>query len=178
LRVPAAPWAPFWSIFSHVLNNAVDHGLESDEQRRSSGKPVPGSIELSIGTTGSEIIVEVRDDGGGIDWERVREQAAARKMPHQTRADLERALFTDTFTTRDRVSQVSGRGVGLTAVQHVVNAMGGRIELESERGVGTIWRFRFPEAALTRPRSVRPSRSPGRPAAAHGGGAVAPAESL
>jgi two-component system chemotaxis sensor kinase CheA len=178
LRVPAAPWAPFWSVFSHVLNNALDHGLESDEQRRAGGKPVPGSVGLSIGTTGSEIIVEVRDDGSGIDWERVREQAAARKMPHQTRADLERALFTDRFTTRDRVSQVSGRGVGLTAVQHVVTAMGGRIELESTAGAGTTWRFRFPQAALTHFHSVRPSRPPGRPTADVGGGAAAPAESL
>jgi two-component system chemotaxis sensor kinase CheA len=174
LRVPPGPWAPFWSVFSHVLNNAIDHGLESDEERRSAGKAVPGTMDLSIAATSQEIVVEVRDDGTGIDWELVREQAAARKLPNQTRADLERALFSDRFTTREHVSQVSGRGVGLAAVQHVVTAMGGKIELESTRGVGTTWRFRFPEAFLTHSQSVHPA-----PAATHPGrGAVASAKSL
>ncbi len=174
LRVPPGPWAPFWSVFSHVLNNAVDHGLESDEERQSANKPVPGAMELSIVATGHEIVVEVRDDGSGIDWDLVREQAAARQLPCRTRADLERALFSDRFTTRDHVSQVSGRGVGLAAVEHVVTAMGGRIELESTRGVGTTWRFRFPEAFLTHSQSVPPSR----PANASGGAVIAATKAL
>lgn len=174
LRVPPGPWAPFWSVFSHVLNNALDHGLESDEARRSANKPVPGTMALSIATTAQEIIVEMRDDGSGIDWELVRKHAAARQLPCRTRAELERALFSDSFTTREHVSQVSGRGVGLGAVEHVVNAMGGRIELETTPGVGTTWRFRFPEAFLTHSQSVPPSR----PAGNHGGGALAAAKAL
>lgn len=148
LRVPPGPWAPFWSILSHVLNNAVDHGLESDDERRVAGKSLPGTVGLSVLIEQSEVVVEVRDDGRGIDWERVRQQASEQKLPHESRADLEKALFTDRFSTRDRVSQVSGRGVGLSAVHHVVTAMGGRIELESERGVGTKCRFRFAASAL------------------------------
>jgi two-component system chemotaxis sensor kinase CheA len=178
LRVPPGPWAPFWSIFAHVLNNAMDHGLESDDERRSSGKPVPGTIGLAVRVSHGEILVEVRDDGSGIDWDRVREQAAARKLPHQTRAELERALFSDRFTTRDHVSQVSGRGVGLAAVQHVVSAMGGKIELESARGAGTTWRFRFPESSLTHTTSVAPPRGSTRPAANHEDGVRAPATRL
>jgi two-component system chemotaxis sensor kinase CheA len=174
LRVPPGPWAPFWSVFSHVLNNALDHGLESDEERRAAGKPVPGAMELAITSNSHEIIVEMRDDGSGIDWDLVKEHAAARKLPCQTRADLERALFSDRFTTREHVSQMSGRGVGLAAVQHVVTAMGGKIELETTRGVGTTWRFRFPEAFLTHSQSVHP----GPPAANPGRGAVASAKSL
>jgi two-component system chemotaxis sensor kinase CheA len=174
LRVPPGPWAPFWSVFSHVLNNALDHGLESDEERRAANKPVPGRMQLSIAATEHEIIVEMSDDGGGIDWELVRKHAAARQLPCRTRAELERALFSDRFSTREHVSQVSGRGVGLGAVEHVVTAMGGRIELESTAGVGTTWRFRFPEAFLTHSQSVPPSR----PAANHGGGALAAAKAL
>lgn len=148
LRVPPGPWAPFWNVFSHVLNNAVDHGLEEDEERRLAGKAVPGAIGLSVLVGRGEIVVEVSDDGRGIDWERVRQQAADRHLPCESRADLERALFTDKFTTRDRVSQLSGRGVGLSAVHHVVRAMGGTIEVDSTPGLGTKCRFRFAASSL------------------------------
>jgi two-component system chemotaxis sensor kinase CheA len=158
LRVPPGPWAPFWSILSHVLNNAMDHGLEDDDERRSAGKAVPGTIALSVRVDGAEVVVEVRDDGRGIDWERVRQRASERNLPSESRAELERALFTEKFSTRDRVTLVSGRGVGLSAVHHVVTAMGGRIELESEPGVGTTCRFRFAASALLRP-SLLPSLS-------------------
>jgi signal transduction histidine kinase len=177
LRVPPGPWAPFWSIFAHVLNNAMDHGLESDEQRRAAGKSVPGTIGLAVRLSGGEILVEVRDDGSGIDWERVREQAEARNLPCQTRADLERALFADSFSTRERVSQVSGRGVGLAAVRHVVSAMGGRIELESTLGAGTTWRFHFPESSLTYAHAAASGRASSRPVTKQEDGARAPASS-
>jgi two-component system, chemotaxis family, sensor kinase CheA len=159
LRVPPGPWAPFWNILSHVLNNAVDHGLESDDERRLAGKAVPGTIGLSVLIDQSEVVVEVRDDGRGIDWERVKQQAAERKLPAESQADLERALFTDRFSTRDRVSQVSGRGVGLSAVHHVVKAMGGSIEIDSARGVGTKYRFHFAASSLVQ--ATAPISPPG-----------------
>lgn len=148
LRVPPGPWAPFWAVFSHVLNNAVDHGIESDEVRRSAGKSVPARVVLASRAHGDEAIVEVGDDGGGIDWERVRAVAAERGLPSQSAADLEQALFTDGFTLKRQVSETSGRGVGLAAVKNVVAAMGGRVEVRSERGKGTQWRFIFPLANL------------------------------
>jgi two-component system, chemotaxis family, sensor kinase CheA len=148
LRVSPGPWAPFWSVLSHVLNNAVDHGLESDAERRSSGKAVPGTVWLSTKIVAEAVVIEVRDDGRGIDWNRVRELAVERGLPSHSQTDLERALFSDGFSLKYQVSEISGRGVGLAAVRNVVTAMGGSIELESKQHVGTTWRFRFPLATL------------------------------
>lgn len=148
LRLPPGPWAPFWSIFSHILNNAVDHGVERDDERRSSGKSVPAKVELSAQVREGEIVIEVKDDGRGIDWERVRELAATRGLPSKSQRDLEQALFSDGFSLKYQVSETSGRGVGLAAVKNVVTAMGGRIELESRANAGTTWRFLFPLITL------------------------------
>jgi two-component system, chemotaxis family, sensor kinase CheA len=93
-------------------------------------------------------VLEVRDDGRGIDWERVRALAIERGLPNQTQRDLEQALFSDGFSLKYQVSEVSGRGVGLAAVKNVVTAMGGRIELESQLGAGATWRFHFSLATL------------------------------
>jgi two-component system chemotaxis sensor kinase CheA len=149
LRLPPGPWAPFWSVLSHVLNNAVDHGVESDDERLAAGKPLPSTIWLSTTVMAGDVVIEVRDDGRGIDWERVRSVAAERGLPSQSLADLERALFSDGFSLKHQVSEVSGRGVGLAAVRTVVTAMGGQIELESTPHAGTTWRFRFSLAALS-----------------------------
>jgi two-component system chemotaxis sensor kinase CheA len=148
LRVPPGPWAPFWSIFSHVTNNAADHGLESDAERRSAGKVVPANIWLSSSVVGSEVVVEVRDDGRGIDWNRVRTVAKERGLPDRSQRDLEQALLSEGFSLKYQVSEISGRGVGLAAVRNVVTAMGGRIEVESKAGEGTTWRFRFSLSTL------------------------------
>jgi two-component system chemotaxis sensor kinase CheA len=148
LHVPPGPWAPFWSILSHVLNNAADHGLESDEERARLGKSLPGTVWLSTKIVERDVIIEVRDDGRGIDWGRVEQLAAERGLPHGSRSELEQALYTQGLTVKEKVSEVSGRGVGLGAVRAVVTAMGGKIEIESTEGVGTAWRFRFPASAL------------------------------
>ena len=148
LRVPPGPWAPFWSIFSHVLNNAIDHGIETDEERERAGKPVPAKVSLSARQHDGEVVIVVQDDGRGIDWERVRARAVERGLPSQAQRDLEQALFADGFSLKYQVSEVSGRGVGLAAVKNVVTAMGGRIELESKLGEGATWRFCFSLATL------------------------------
>lgn len=144
LRVPPGPLAPFWSVLSHVLNNAVDHGIETDEERRRAGKPVPGIVELSASMTPSEVTIRVRDDGRGVDWATVRQRAQERGLPCQSEADLKQALFVDRLSTRAEVTQTSGRGVGLAAVQHVVTAMGGKVGVESSEGEGAVWEFIFP----------------------------------
>jgi signal transduction histidine kinase len=151
LRVPPGPWAPFWSVLSHVLNNSADHGLESDAERKSAGKTVPANVWLSAAVQGGDVVFEVRDDGRGIDWDRVRALAAERGLPHQSRNDLEQALLSDAFSLKRHVSEVSGRGVGLAAVRTVVTAMGGKVELESTKQAGTTFRFRFPVATLAEP---------------------------
>jgi two-component system chemotaxis sensor kinase CheA len=90
------------------------------------------------------LILEVTDDGRGIDWEQVAELAAARGLPHRRHADLVRALLSDGFTTRDSATLTSGRGVGLSALRRRVEAMGGVIDVQSVRGSGTRWALRFP----------------------------------
>jgi two-component system, chemotaxis family, sensor kinase CheA len=148
VRLPAAVWAPFWSVLSHVLNNAVDHGVESDDERRALGKAVPASICLSARLLQGDVTIEVRDDGRGIDWDRVQQLAAERGIAHLSRTDLEQALFSDGFSLKHEVTETSGRGVGLAAVRDVVQRMGGRIELESTQRVGTTWRFHFSPTTL------------------------------
>lgn len=149
LRLPPGPWAPFWSVLSHVLSNAIDHGVESDDERRSAGKPVPAKIGLSARAREGAVVIEVKDDGAGIDWERVRTLAARRGLPSSSQRELEQALFTDGFSLKHEVSDTAGRGVGLAAVKNVVSALGGKIELESVAARGTTWRFHFTLGTVT-----------------------------
>ncbi len=151
LRLPPGPLAPFWSVLSHVLNNAADHGLESDEERQAVGKPIPACIWLSTRMRNDELLIEVRDDGRGIAWDKVRQLARERGLAHASHSDLEAALLADGFSLKSSTTEVSGRGIGLAAVRRVVAAIGGRIELESAEGQGTRWSFLFPIRALAQP---------------------------
>lgn len=167
IRLPSARWAPFWRVFSHVINNAADHGIEPDERRLARSKRVPAKVSLSSRREGDRLVVSVSDDGEGIDWGRVREAAAARGMPHDSVDDLSRALLSEGFSLSDAVTLVSGRGVGLAAVDSVVKALGGRTEVDTELGRGTTWRFSFAAVALDQedsevggvPSTLPPARS-------------------
>jgi signal transduction histidine kinase len=149
LRLPARKWGPFWSVFAHVMRNAVDHGIETTEERLRAGKPEHATVTLGVARDGQYAVVTIRDDGRGIDWARIATVAQERGLPYEARADLEEALFTDGITSRTDVTEVSGRGVGLGAVRALVRQMGGRIELESQTGLGTTFRFVMPQAMLT-----------------------------
>ena len=94
-------------------------------------------------------MIEVTDDGRGVDWDRVRALAVERGLPSTSKRELEQALFSDGFSLKYKVSETSGRGVGLAAVKNVVTAMGGRIEVQSAHQTGTTWRFVFPIATLS-----------------------------
>ncbi|MEM9693799.1 MAG: ATP-binding protein [Myxococcota bacterium] len=144
VRLPREPWADFWSAFAHVIRNAVDHGIEPAEERTRMGKPEWGKLFLTTYREGRDFVVEIRDDGRGIDWEGVRAKAAKRGLPHETQDDLEAALFCDGFSTKSVASTTSGRGVGMNAIQDATRQKGGQIELESTPDVGTTFRFRFP----------------------------------
>jgi two-component system chemotaxis sensor kinase CheA len=148
LRLPPQRWAPFWQVCSHVVRNAVDHGLEAPDARTQLGKPANGVIRMSFEEREGQVVFRFGDDGAGIDWERLAAKAAKRGLPVATRKDLEKALFIDSVTTRDEVTLMSGRGVGLGAVLQCVSANGGTVEVESARGVGTTWAFRFPSSML------------------------------
>jgi HPt (histidine-containing phosphotransfer) domain-containing protein/HAMP domain-containing protein len=155
LRLPSGPWAPFWSVMPHVLHNAADHGVEPAADRVAAGKPEATTLWLSTAAESGELVVRVKDDGRGIDWERIRALAMERGLPCSSRADLEAALFSEGVSTRQAATELSGRGVGLAAVQGVVSALNGRIELDSSPSEGTTWTFRFPlgsaESALRLP---------------------------
>jgi two-component system chemotaxis sensor kinase CheA len=151
LRLDADRWSSFWTAFVHVVRNAVDHGLETLEARSASGKHGAGTLDLSTRVEGDEFIVEIGDDGFGIDWKAVADKARASGLPHETQADLVEALFADGLTTRREVSEMSGRGVGMGAVRAACTARGGSMRVHSQLGAGTRVEFRFPRDAMHAP---------------------------
>jgi two-component system chemotaxis sensor kinase CheA len=162
LRLPPGSFAELWAALAHVLRNAVDHGFETADERAAAGKSPKNRVWLRAFEDGpSGFVVSIGDDGHGIDWEKVAQKASAAGLPAATRADLERALFTDSISTRDQVSETSGRGIGLGAVRSVVTALGGRVEIENAAGCGTTFRFALPwptaQARSNAPSSLKAS---------------------
>ncbi len=168
LRLPMERWAPFWAAFTHVVRNAVDHGIETEDERAAAGKLAPATVTLTSRVEGEYLEIELRDDGRGIDFDRVREKAKRLGLPCATREDLVEALFHDGFSTRDEVTDTSGRGVGLSAVRNAARELGGDVVIETARNEGTTFRVRVPHerrwsqgvlAAFTSG-AVRPSVAP------------------
>ncbi|MGE0325317.1 MAG: ATP-binding protein, partial [Polyangiaceae bacterium] len=145
-RIPRDDLMPFFSTLVHVVRNAVDHGIEAEHERVTAGKRERGRVHLIAIESPEEFRVEIQDDGRGIDWDRVRTKAESLGVPHQTRSDLEKALFSDGFSTKDEVTDLSGRGVGLGAVRAELEARGGFLSVETALGRGTRFIFRFPLA--------------------------------
>jgi HAMP domain-containing protein/HPt (histidine-containing phosphotransfer) domain-containing protein len=148
LMLDPRKWDRFWSELVHVIRNSVDHGIEEPEAREAKGKPPAGALAFRAEVENGQFIVSLADDGQGIHWAAVEAKARARGLPADTRQDLEKALFSSGFSTRDEVTTTSGRGVGLDAVYQSVQALDGRIEMESTPGHGTVFRFVFPEEAM------------------------------
>jgi two-component system chemotaxis sensor kinase CheA len=145
LRVPASAFAGLWGVLAHVVRNTVDHGLQTEEEREACGKVPENRVCLQASAQGERgFVLSISDDGRGIDWDKLAEKAAAAGLPAGTRSDLEEALFADSISTRDEVSETSGRGVGLGAVRAVVTALGGSVEVESVTGEGTTFRIALP----------------------------------
>ncbi|HSK81695.1 MAG TPA: chemotaxis protein CheW [Thermoanaerobaculia bacterium] len=135
----------------HLVRNAVIHGLEDTEERRRAGKPARGFVRLSAETDAREVRIDVLDDGGGI--RRAEVVAAAERQGHRLAPgeDPLSLLFLPGFSTREGADLSSGRGIGLAAVQKAVNRRGGRIEVFSEEGAGTLFRLRLPlSVSITR----------------------------
>ncbi len=144
LRVPES-FADFWANWVHVVRNAVDHGIESAAERVAAGKPSGGTIVMrAVERAGGGFAIEIQDDGRGINFAALAQIAERASLAMQTKQDLIRALFVDGVSTRQSVTEISGRGVGLAAVLRAVEALGGDIDVESEPGKGTLFRFRFP----------------------------------
>lgn len=144
LRLPPIRWARFWTNFAHVVRNAVDHGLETAEQRLKSGKSTTALLTLRTFISGQTFVVEVSDDGGGIDWGAVRIKAGVLGIAVGSDEELLEALFADRLSTRDEVTEFSGRGVGLGAVREACRQLQGELTINTIWGEGTTVQFRFP----------------------------------
>jgi ABC-type sugar transport system substrate-binding protein/HPt (histidine-containing phosphotransfer) domain-containing protein len=144
LRFDRRRWVPFWAAFVHMLRNAVDHGIESSEERAAAGKPPAGRLALRARQTTGELVIEISDDGRGVDWEGVRDKAEALGLRTETEADLLQALLNGGVSTKLAPTEISGRGAGVSACAHACEALGGQMSLESVPGKGSIFRFRFP----------------------------------
>jgi two-component system chemotaxis sensor kinase CheA len=132
----------------HLIRNAVDHALEPPLERLEKGKPRQGRITLVAGHEGDRVAIRVEDDGRGLDREKIVQKAIARNMiPQGTSPDDPRVvslIFEPGFSTRDEVSEMSGRGVGLDVVRDSVRALRGSLSVESTPGKGTAFIFRLP----------------------------------
>lgn len=134
----------------HLLRNSADHGLESAEVRKERGKPEVGSIFLDAYQDGNNVVIEVRDDGNGIDTEAVKSKAIERGLitPEQgdnmSEKEVIDLLFHAGFSTAKVVSDVSGRGVGLDVVKSMIESLNGEVEVKSKLGVGSTWTIRLP----------------------------------
>ncbi|CAD0315722.1 Hpt domain-containing protein [Xanthomonas hortorum] len=144
----------------HMLRNSVAHGLETPEQRRDAGKPEEGSIAIRLRREGSEIVLEVADDGAGLDREAIRRRGEQRGLvePGQelSDAELDGLIFASGFSTSEQVSQLAGRGVGMDVVRNEVRQLGGSVDIHSVRGQGVTFTLRLPQTlAVTQAVFVR-----------------------
>jgi two-component system, chemotaxis family, sensor kinase CheA len=145
-RLDPQRFAPIWSSFVHAIRNAVDHGIEGGDERVAAGKTSNGTIRITTRLEGFDAVIEVSDDGRGIDWTRVAACAAELNLPATTPEELEAALFFDGLSTASEVAEISGRGVGMGALRAACAELGGSLHVSSERGKGTTIQARIPVA--------------------------------
>jgi chemotaxis protein histidine kinase CheA len=136
----------------HLLRNSVDHGVESPDTRQSLGKPLTGRIRIRVRVDGDMLHIEVEDDGRGIDPERLRQAAVSKRLITQVQAaamserEAIELIFRPGFSTRDQVSELSGRGVGMDVVKRKVEALGGSVGVQSRIGRGSTITLRLPQS--------------------------------
>ena len=132
----------------HCIRNSVDHGIEAPEARTAAGKPETGTILLKASNEGNQIVIEIKDDGAGIDVEKVRKKAVDRGLIHPDKAVTEQDAFNlimqPGFSTADKISNISGRGVGLDVVKTMINNLKGTISINSAKGKGTSFIIKLP----------------------------------
>lgn len=136
----------------HLIRNAIDHGIESPDIRKQRGKPEQGSVNLTAFPRGNHVVITIEDDGSGIDPERILNKAVEKgALPSDHGLDLEQdrkeifdLIFLPGFTTRETVTEISGRGVGMDVVKRNVSKLSGMIDIQSEIGVGSIFTLTLP----------------------------------
>lgn len=133
---------------THMIRNAVDHGLESAEDRIAAGKPAKGTVFLTAAHRSGRVVIEVSDDGGGINRPKVRSIAETKGLiepdANLTEHEIDNLLFLPGFSTADEVSKLSGRGVGMDVVKNSISALGGRVSITSTPGEGTCFSISLP----------------------------------
>ena len=135
---------------THILRNSLDHGIEKPELRLQAGKPASGRLHLRAYHEGGQVNIEISDDGAGIDVERVKQRAVQRGVIGAQQADrmsdreLSNLVFLPGFSTAEKVSNVSGRGVGMDVVKTNIEKIGGTVDLQSVRGQGTTLKIKIP----------------------------------
>jgi two-component system chemotaxis sensor kinase CheA len=131
----------------HLIRNSIDHGLELPEDRRAAGKDETGTISLSAVHQGGHIVIEVTDDGRGLNREKILQKAAERSLPiaeNPTDAQVWELIFHPGFSTADKLTDVSGRGVGMDVVRKNIQALGGNVDIRSATGKGSTMTIRLP----------------------------------
>lgn len=134
----------------HLLRNSLDHGIETPQERRKAGKPDEGIIDLKAFYSGNHVLIEIRDDGAGINRDGVLKKALENGVVSEAEADkmsdqqVYELLFASGFSTAETISDISGRGVGLDVVKNKIESLGGSVEVESESGKGTVFTIQLP----------------------------------
>jgi len=133
----------------HIMRNSVDHGIELAEEREAATKPGRGTIKLSAYHKGGEIIIEIKDDGRGLNKEKIRQKALARGLIEEeetlTEGEINNLIFHPGFSTADQITDISGRGVGMDVVKtRIIERLRGRVEVQSVEGQGTTILLRLP----------------------------------
>ncbi len=134
----------------HLLRNAVDHGIEAPEVRERHGKPKAGMVRLSARHEGNQVVVQISDDGAGIDYEKIKRKAIQRGIIDEEDAsslndeEIAKLLFKSGFSTAEKITDVSGRGVGLDVVASKIQALNGSVDLESKPGQGSTFSIKLP----------------------------------
>src|SRR5205809_6346483 len=148
----------------HMLRNALGHGLESPQERLAAGKPESGRIAISLRQEGNEIALVVSDDGAGLDLDQLRKKAIEKGVltrdQQASEAELMQLIFVSGLSTADKLTQLSGRGVGMDVVRSEIASIGGRVEIASTRGRGTTFTGYLPlTPAVTQTVIVRAATS-------------------
>jgi two-component system chemotaxis sensor kinase CheA len=132
----------------HMVRNSVDHGIESPERRAAAGKPAQATLRLRAAHEGGNIVIEIVDDGAGLDTDRIYAKAVSNGLVAPgtalAPADIHQMIFQPGFSTAEKVTEISGRGVGMDVVRRNIEALRGRIEIQTARGQGTTFSIRLP----------------------------------
>jgi len=154
VRLDPEVYGAFFSDLVHLVRNAVDHGIESAEERALTGKPPAGKMTFKVQTRENRVVFEISDDGRGIDWSVISDLGAELGLPSRTPAERLAIICRQGVTTRSDVSETSGRGVGMSAIKQRIDAMHGRLEVDSS-AAGTKWTIVLPWSAEVSDRPLR-----------------------